>query len=90
MVPLGGLSLPIFLPPSDFEKTNALGDEILLTFHPPPSLFPGQAKHQRSESAHSREVGRNYCRVWGVIPLIDKRSQIGKKLNLCRAMAILM
>ena len=49
-----------------------------------------QAKHHRSESAHSREFGQNYCRVWGVIPLKEKSSQSGGKLNLCGAMAILI
>ena len=36
-VPLrGGLQTPFFLPPGDFEKTNALKTEIIMASQPPP------------------------------------------------------
>ena len=44
----------------------------------------------KGAKVHTKELGRKYCRMWGVIPLMEKSSQIARTLNLCRAMAILM
>ena len=57
--------MPKILSPSDFEKTNALEEEILLTFHPPSIAFFQDKLNIKGAKAHTLgSWGKITVRCW--------------------------